>query len=58
MESGPQLLPNGPRVDHDDKQDFRKATGMLAVMGYVLADMPDRLAPPDSQDGRDITQAD
>jgi Zn-dependent M28 family amino/carboxypeptidase len=32
-------------LDKVDKQDFRRAVGMLAVMGYVLADMPDRLAP-------------
>lgn len=33
-------------LDKVDKQDFRRAVGMLAVMGYVLADMPDRLVPP------------
>jgi hypothetical protein len=28
-----------------EPDDLRRATGMLAVMGYVLADMPVRLAP-------------
>ncbi len=32
-------------LDKVDPADLRRATGMLAVMGYVLADMPDRLAP-------------
>jgi Zn-dependent M28 family amino/carboxypeptidase len=32
-------------IDKVDPDDLRKAAGMLAVMGYVLADMPDRLAP-------------
>ncbi len=35
-------------LDKIDPQDFRKAVAMLAVMGYVLADMPDRLVSPDS----------
>jgi Zn-dependent M28 family amino/carboxypeptidase len=35
-------------LDKIDRQDFRKAVAMLAVMGYVLADMPDRLVSPDS----------
>jgi hypothetical protein len=26
--------------------NFRKAIAMLAVMGYVLADMPERLVEP------------
>jgi hypothetical protein len=30
-------------LDKVDPADLRRATGMLAVMGYVLADMPDRL---------------
>jgi Zn-dependent M28 family amino/carboxypeptidase len=30
-------------LDKVDATDLRRATGMLAVMGYVLADMPDRL---------------
>lgn len=33
-------------LDKIDPQDFRKAVGMLAVMGYVLADMPGTLVPP------------
>ena len=32
-------------LDKVDPGDLRRATGMLAVMGYVLADMPERLAP-------------
>jgi hypothetical protein len=32
-------------LDKVDPADLRRATGMLAVMGYVLADMPERLAP-------------
>jgi hypothetical protein len=32
-------------LDKVDPDDLRRATGMLAVMGYVLADLPDRLAP-------------
>lgn len=30
-------------LDKVDPQNFRRAVAMLAVMGYVLADMPDRL---------------
>jgi hypothetical protein len=30
-------------------EDLRRATGMLAVMGFVLADMPGRLAPAPSR---------
>lgn len=32
-------------LDKVDPQAFRRSVGMLAVMGYVLADMPDRLVP-------------
>jgi len=32
-------------LDKVDPADLRRATGMLAVMGYVLADMPERLVP-------------
>ncbi|HYN03321.1 MAG TPA: M20/M25/M40 family metallo-hydrolase [Vicinamibacteria bacterium] len=32
-------------IDKVDPGDLRRATGMLAVMGYALADMPGRLAP-------------
>jgi Peptidase family M28 len=32
-------------LDKVDPADLRRATGMLAVMGYVLADMPERIAP-------------
>jgi hypothetical protein len=32
-------------IDKVRPADLRRATGMLAVMGYVLADMPDRLVP-------------
>ncbi len=32
-------------LDKVDPQHFRRAVGMLAVMGYVLADMPERLVP-------------
>jgi hypothetical protein len=32
-------------LDKVDPNDLRRAIGMLAVMGYVLADMPDRLVP-------------
>lgn len=32
-------------LDKVDLQDFRRAVGMLAVMGYVLADMPGTLVP-------------
>jgi Zn-dependent M28 family amino/carboxypeptidase len=31
-------------LDKVDPADLRRAAGMLAVMGYVLADMPERLA--------------
>jgi hypothetical protein len=36
---------HGDTLDKVDPQDLRRATGMLAVMGYVLADMPGRLGP-------------
>ena len=36
----------GDTLDKVEPDDLRRATGMLAVMGYVLADMPERLAPP------------
>lgn len=32
-------------LDKVDPRDFRQAVAMLAVVGYVLADMPDRLVP-------------
>jgi hypothetical protein len=32
-------------LDKVDPADLRRATGMLAVMGYVLADLPERLVP-------------
>ena len=32
-------------LDKVDPQDFRRAVGLLAVMGYVLADMPGTLVP-------------
>ncbi len=32
-------------LDKVKPEDLRRATGMLAVMGYVLAEMPGRLAP-------------
>ena len=32
-------------LDKVDPQDFRSAVALLAVAGYVLADMPDRLVP-------------
>ena len=35
---------HGDTIDKVDPADLRRATGMLAVMGYVLADMPERLA--------------
>ena len=35
-------------LDKIDPQDFRRAVAMLAVMGYVLADMPGRLVSADS----------
>ncbi|MBI1750898.1 MAG: M20/M25/M40 family metallo-hydrolase [Acidobacteria bacterium] len=34
---------NADTLDKIDPQNFRKAVAMLAVMGYVLADMPERL---------------
>jgi len=34
---------HGDTLDKVSPSDLRRATGMLAVMGYVLADMPDRL---------------
>lgn len=33
----------GDTLDKVDPADLRRATGMLAVMGYVLSDMPERL---------------
>jgi hypothetical protein len=36
---------NADTLDKVSPADLRRATGMLAVMGYVLADMPDRLMP-------------
>jgi len=36
---------HGDTLDKVEPDDVRRATGMLAVMGYVLADMPGRLAP-------------
>ncbi len=35
-------------LDKIDPQNFRRAVAMLAVMGYVLADMPGRLVSADS----------
>ena len=35
-------------LDKVEPQNFRKAMAMLGVMGYVLADAPERLAPPAS----------
>ena len=35
-------------LDKVDPQDFRQNIGILAVMGYVLADMPDRLIPTEA----------
>jgi hypothetical protein len=35
----------GDTLDKVEPDDLRRATGMLAVMGYVLADMPGRLGP-------------
>lgn len=35
----------GDTIDKVDPADLRRAAGMLAVMGYVLADLPDRLLP-------------
>jgi Zn-dependent M28 family amino/carboxypeptidase len=34
---------HGDTLDKVEPEDLRRATGMLAVMGYVLADMPGRL---------------
>lgn len=34
-------------IDKIDPRDFRSAVAMLAVVGYILADMPDRLVPAD-----------
>jgi hypothetical protein len=36
---------HGDTLDKVEPDDLRRATGMLAVMGYVLADMPRRLVP-------------
>jgi hypothetical protein len=36
---------HGDTLDKVAPEDLRRATGMLAVMGYVLADMKGRLAP-------------
>ena len=36
---------HGDTLDKVQPDDLRRATGMLAVMGYVLADMPGRLGP-------------
>jgi hypothetical protein len=36
---------HGDTIDKVDPADLRRATGMLAVMGYALADMPERLVP-------------
>ena len=36
---------HGDTLDKVEPDDLRRATFMLAVMGYVLADMPGRLAP-------------
>ena len=35
-------------IDKVEPQDFRAAVAMLAVVGYVLADMPDRLVSADN----------
>ena len=35
-------------LDKITPQDFKRAVAMLAVMGYILADMPDRLVSADS----------
>jgi len=35
-------------LDKIDPRDFKKAVAMLAVMGYILADMPGRLVAADS----------
>jgi len=36
---------NADTLDKVDLNDFRKCTAMLAVMSYVLAEMPERLLP-------------
>ncbi len=36
---------HGDTLDKVDIEDFRRAMAMLGVMGYVLADMPERLVP-------------
>lgn len=36
---------HGDTIDKVDVGDLRRATGMLAVMGFVLADRPERLVP-------------
>jgi hypothetical protein len=36
---------NADTLDKVDPTDLKKATAMLAVMGYALADAPERLAP-------------
>lgn len=36
---------HGDTLDKVEPDDLRRATGMLAVIGYVLADMPSRLVP-------------
>ncbi len=36
---------NADTLDKIDIQNFRRAIALLGVMGYVLADMPDRLVP-------------
>jgi hypothetical protein len=36
---------HGDTLDKVEPDALRRATGMLAVMGYVLADMPRRLVP-------------
>jgi hypothetical protein len=40
---------HGDTLDKVKPEDLRRATGMLAVMGFVLADMPGRLAPAPSR---------
>ena len=32
-------------LDKVDLQDFRKSMALLAIFGYILADMPERLVP-------------
>jgi Zn-dependent M28 family amino/carboxypeptidase len=36
---------HGDTLDKVNVEDFRRAMAMLGVMGYVLADMPERLVP-------------